>query len=588
MLAPARARLLPPWAKTYGTAALRHDLIAGLVVVVMLVPQSLAYALMAGLPAQAGLYASMLPILAYAVFGSSRTLAVGPVAVVSLMTASALAPLAAAGSAEYGTLALMLAGLSGVILLMLGVLRLGVVANLLSHPVIAGFATGSAVIIIIGQIKSLAGMPGSGHSALQLAASLASHLTEINRAALLLGGTALVLLILARRHASSLLQRFGCSQTVADIGSKLAPVLVVIAATLVTQALALDSRYGVAVVGEIPGGLPALALPLPSLDILRALLLPAAAIALVGFVESVSVAQSLAMKRQERIDANRELLGLGAANLAAAVAGGLPVTGGLSRTVVNHAAGAQSPLAGVIAAAAMLLVVTTLSGAFTQLPICVLAATIIVPVSSLIDLAGLRRTWRYGRADGLAFVLTAGGVLGAGVETGIALGILLSLLSILWRASRPHIAIIGRVPGTEQFRNVNRVAVATLPRLLAMRVDENLFFGNVPAVEAELQRALLVQPATRDVLLVMSSVSSIDMTALDRLIELNQTLAARGIRLHFADIKGPVLDRLRHTELLEALSGQVFRFTHEAFNALDDTAPEDAERPLRVATPSPA
>jgi sulfate permease, SulP family len=568
MFSPPRSRLLPSWAAGYGSTQARHDLIAGLVVVVMLVPQSLAYALLAGLPAVAGLYASMLPIVAYAVFGSSRTLAVGPVAVVSLMTASALAPLAVAGSPEYSQLALALAALSGAMLLLLGVLRLGVVANLLSHPVIAGFATGSALLIIIGQIKSLAGMPGAGHTALELAASLLTHMMDVNRAALALGGGALALLIVARRYAAASLRHLGFGPTAADIGSKLAPVLVVIAATLITHLLALDVRFGVAVVGAIPRGLPELHWTLPPLGTLEALLVPAAAIALVGFVESVSVGQSLAMRRQERIDANRELLGLGAANLAAAMAGGLPVTGGFSRTVVNHAAGAQSPLAGVVAAVAMLLVVSTMSGAFTQLPICVLAATIIVPTSSLIDIGGLLKTWRYSRADGLAFALTAGGVLVAGVEAGIALGILLSLLSILWRASRPHIAIIGRVPGTEQFRNVNRAAVDTLPHLLAMRVDENLFFGNVPAVEGELQRALQAQPGVTDVLLVMSSVSSIDMTALERLIELNQVLAARGRRLHLADIKGPVFDRLRHTELLDHLSGQVFRFAHEAFDAM--------------------
>jgi SulP family sulfate permease len=568
MFSPPRSRFLPSWVAGYGPTQARHDLIAGLVVVVMLVPQSLAYALLAGLPAEAGLYASMLPIVAYAAFGSSRTLAVGPVAVVSLMTASALAPLAVAGSPEYSQLALVLAALSGAILLLLGVLRLGVVANLLSHPVIAGFATGSALLIIIGQIKSLAGMPGAGHTALELAASLLTHLLDVNRAALALGGSALVLLILARRHAAASLRRLGVSAASADIGSKLAPVVVVIVATLITHLLALDTRYGIAVVGTIPRGLPELHWMLPALGTVEALIVPAAAIALVGFVESVSVGQSLAMRRQERIDPNRELLGLGAANVAAAVAGGLPVTGGFSRTVVNHAAGAQSPLAGVVAAVAMLLVVSTMSGAFTQLPICVLAATIIVPTSSLIDIGGLLKTWRYSRADGLAFALTAGGVLVAGVEVGIALGILLSLLSILWRASRPHIAIIGRVPGTEQFRNIDRVAVDTLPHLLAMRVDENLFFGNVPAVEGELQRALQAQPAVTDVLLVMSSVSSIDMTALERLIELNQVLAASGRRLHFADIKGPVFDRLRHTELLEHLSGRVFRFTHEAFEAM--------------------
>jgi len=567
------ARWLAGWAADYGLAQARQDLVAGLVVVVMLVPQSLAYALIAGLPAQAGLYASMLPIIAYAAFGSSRTLAVGPVAVVSLMTASALAPLAAAGSPEYTALALQLAALAGGFLLLFGILRLGVVANLLSHPVIAGFATGSAVLIIIGQIKSLFGMPGSGHTALQLAASLLAHLADVNRASLLLGGSALVLLVLARRYTAPALRRLGAGTTAADIGARLAPVFVVIAGTLVTSIAALDAQHGVAVVGAIPAGLPALHWVLPDASTFKALALPAAAIALVGFVESVSVAQSLAMRRQERIDANRELLGLGAANLAAAAAGGLPVTGGFSRTVVNHAAGAQSPLAGVVAALAMLLVVTTISDVFEKLPICVLAATIIVPTASLVDVRGLLRTWRYARADGLAFVLTAGGVLIAGVEAGIALGILLSLLAILWQASRPHIAIIGRVPGTEQFRNVNRVAVETHPELLALRVDENLFFGNMPAVEVELQRALAAQPTTRHVLFVMSSVSSIDMTALERLEELNHTLGARGIELHFADLKGPVSDRLRHSELLDSLSGQVFRFTHDAFDALTTPTP---------------
>jgi len=562
------ARKLPPWAASYDAAAARQDLVAGLVVVVMLVPQSLAYALLAGLPAEAGLYASILPIIVYAIFGSSRTLAVGPVAVVSLMTASALAPLATAGTPEYATFALYLAAMSGVILFALGVLRLGVVANLLSHPVIAGFASGSALLIIVGQIKALAAIPGNGHSTLELVRSLLAHLGELNPASLALGGGALVLLVLGRRYAAKGLRALGLGATAADIGARLAPVVVVVLGTVLTQVLALDTQHGIAVVGTVPQGLPALHWSVPDAGTFGALLLPAAAIALVGFVESVSVAQSLAMKRQERIDPNRELLGLGAANLAAAAAGGLPVTGGFSRTVVNHAAGAQSPLAGVVAAIAMVVVVTTMSGAFERLPICVLAATIIVPTASLIDLAGLRRAWRYARADALALLLTALGVLVAGVEAGIALGILLSLATIVWQASRPHIAIVGRVPGTEQFRNVNRVAVETLPHVLALRIDENLFFGNVPAVEDELQRALAAQPETTDVLLVMSSVSAIDMTALERLEELNQSLAARGMRLHFSDLKGPVRDRLHRTSLLDTLSGHEFRFTHEAFERL--------------------
>ena len=576
------ARLLPAWLAGYGSTEFRHDLIAGLVVVVMLVPQSLAYALLAGLPAQAGLYASILPICAYALFGSSRTLAVGPVAVVSLMTASALTPLATAGSAEYATLALYLAGLSGIVLFVLGLLRLGVVANLLSHSVIAGFASGSSLLIIIGQIKALGGIPSKGHTAFEQFLSLLQNVHHVNPVSFALGLSSLVLLILARRYVAPLLRHFGVSATVADIGTRLAPVLVVVLGTVLTQVLALHALHGVAVVGEIPHGLPALQWSMPDLPLLQALILPAAAIALVGFVESVSVAQSLAMKRQERIDANRELLGLGAANFAAAVAGGMPLTGGFSRTVVNHAAGAQSPLAGVVAASLMLLVVSTISGAFQNLPICVLAATIIVPIASLVDIGGLRRTWHYSRADGLAFALTALGVLAAGVEMGIGLGIVLSLTGILWQASRPHIAIIGRVPGTEQFRNVKRVEVETLPHVLAMRVDESLFFGNVPAVETELQRALLAQPTTTDVLLVMSSVSAIDMTALERLVELNHTLAARGMRLHLADLKGPVRDRLRRSTLLETLSGREFRFAHEAFDALRVIAPAAAGHGVRT------
>lgn len=563
------ARLLPSWTASYGLHDARRDLVAGLVVVVMLVPQSLAYALLAGLPAQAGLYASILPIIVYAAFGSARTLAVGPVAVLSLMTASALAPLAAAGSADYARLALVLAGLSGAMLFVLGALRLGVVANLLSHPVIAGFTTGSALLIIVGQLQALAAIPGTGHTALELLHALARNAAAFNPTSLALGSTALVLLVLAKRHAAPGLRALGLGPTAADIGMRLAPVFVVAAATALTALFALDRHAGIKVVGAIPQGLPALAWMFPEAASLRALLLPAAAIALVGFVESVSVAQSLALKRQERIDANRELLGLGAANLAAAAAGGMPVTGGFSRTVVNDAAGAQSPLAGVVAALTMLGVVTTMSVAFEKLPICVLAATIIVPTASLVDPGALRRAWRYARADGLAFALTALGVLAAGVEVGIALGLLLSLTTVVWQASRPHIAIVGRVPGTEQFRNVNRVAVETLPQVLALRVDENLFFGNMPAVEVELQRALAARPATTEVLLVMSSVSAIDMTALERLEALNRMLAARGMRLHLCDLKGPVRDRLRRSRLFAELSGREFRFAHEAFDALD-------------------
>ena len=560
----------PPWLAGYGAASARQDLVAGLVVVMMLVPQSLAYALLAGLPPETGLYASILPIVAYAIFGSSRTLAVGPVAVVSLMTASAIAPLAAPGTAEAVALALVLALLSGALLFVCGLLRLGVVAHLLSHPVVNGFMAGSAVLIILGQLFPLFGVQGHGHTGLALAIALPAALRDVHPVTALLGVASVVVLAIARRRLAPLLRRFGLTPAAAEMGARLAPMCVVLLAIGVTAALNLDHQAGVAVVGGLPASLPALGLPALELATVQALLLPAGAIALVGFIESVSVAQSLALREREQIDPNRELLGLGAANLMAGVAGGLPVTGGLSRSVVNFAAGARSPLAGVVSALALVLILLNLGELFERLPKCVLAASIIVPMTSLLNPGDLRRMWSYSPPDGLAYLATVLGVLSLGVEAGIALGVALSLLTVIWQASQPHIAVIGRVPGTEQYRNVKRASVETWPHILALRVDENLFFGNISALEHALQDALAVQPEAREVVLVLSSVSHIDATALERLLEINHGLLARQMRLHLAEVKGPVLDQLQRSSLPAELGGRVFRFTHEAFSALLD------------------
>lgn len=560
----------PPWLNGYSGASARQDLVAGLVVVMMLVPQSLAYALLAGLPAEAGLYASILPIVAYAAFGSSRTLAVGPVAVVSLMTASAIAPLAATGSPEAVGLALVLALLSGGLLILCGVLRLGVIAHLLSHPVVNGFMAGSAVLIILGQLFPLFGVQGHGHSGLSLAIALPSALAGAHPATALMGAVAVLALALARRYLGPLLRRLGLRPGAAEMGARLAPMCVVLVAIALTALMNLDQAAGVAVVGSLPSSLPSLGLPTLELGTLQALLLPAGAIALVGFIESVSVAQSLAMREREQIDPNRELLGLGAANVMASLAGGLPVTGGLSRSVVNYAAGARSPLAGVVSALALVVILLNVSELFERLPKCVLAASIIVPMTSLLNPADLRRMWSYSPPDGLAYLATALGVLTLGVEAGIALGVALSLLTVVWQASQPHIAVIGRVPGTEQYRNVKRAEVTTWPHILALRVDENLFFGNISTLEHAVQEALAAQPTAGHVILVLSSVSHIDATALERLLEMNHGLAARQIKLHLAEVKGPVLDQLQRTSLPAELGGRVFRFTHEAFSALLD------------------
>jgi sulfate permease, SulP family len=556
---------IPDWLRNYRASWLAGDAVAGLIVTVMLIPQSLAYALLAGLPAEVGLYASLLPIVAYALLGSSMTLAVGPVAVVSLMTASALQPLAAPGSADYVQLAVLLALLSGAMLLGFGLLRFGFLAHFLSHPVISGFITGSAVLIAVGQLKHLLGVQAQGENVFHTFLALAQALPDTNLTVLALGGGSLLFLWLARKFLAKLLVGVGLSAKVADMAAKLAPMLAVMVSTAVVAAWGLDRSHGVPVVGAVPQGLPSLGLPAFDLSSLQALWLPALLISLVGFVESVSVAQSLALKRQQRIQPNRELLGLGAANLASAFSGGFPVTGGFARSVVNFAAGANTPLAGVISAALMALVVAFFTGWFHALPQAVLAATIIIAVTGLIDLGTLREAWHYDKADALSLIATALGVMALGVEAGILLGVALSLGTLVWRSSHPHMAVVGRVPGTEHFRNVDRHQVVTEPGLIAVRVDESLYFANASALQDRIEALVQADSDARHVLLVCSAVNQIDTTALGVLSELQRSLGQRGMRLLLSEVKGPVMDRLQGTDFGRRMQGQVFLSTHAAF-----------------------
>ena len=560
-----KSSLLPVWLRHYQAAWLAGDLTAGLIVTVMLIPQSLAYAMLAGLPPEMGLYASILPLVAYALLGSSMTLAVGPVAVVSLMTASALQPLALAGSVEYAALAVQLALISGVMLLAFGALRLGFLAYLLSHPVISGFITGSAVLIAIGQLPYILGVSVDGKGVVDKLIGLAVAWPQTSLPTAAIGVATLVFLWLARRSMAPMLVRWGLSDSAAGLLTKLAPMLAVVVSTAVVAMWQLDRSAGIAVVGAVPLGMPQLTLVLPNADALGMLWLPALLIALVGFVESVSVAQSLALKRQQRIVPNRELLGLGAANMASALSGGYPVTGGFARSGVNFAAGAHTPLAGVVSALLMGLVIAALTGLFFYLPHAVLAATIIVAVVGLVDLDSLHRAWRYDRADALSLVGTALGVVFLGVEAGILTGVALSLGALVWRSSRPHMAVVGRVPGTEHFRNVLRHQVETVPGLLALRVDESLFFANATVVEDRIGDQLRADPQLRQVLLICSAVNQIDATALEVLTELERSLAARGMVFMLAEVKGPVMDRLRATELGRRLDGKIFLSVHDAF-----------------------
>jgi len=573
---------LPNWLRQYQRPWLSGDLTAGLIVTVMLIPQSLAYAMLAGLPPQIGLYASILPLLAYAFFGSSMTLAVGPVAVASLMTASALTPLAAPGSESYLMLAVLMALMSGLILFVAGILRLGFLAYFLSHPVISGFISGSAILIAIGQLKYLLGISLPIGSIIATVKGLAHQISAINTNTAVIGIAALLFLFFARSALAPLLKAAGLPSKLAELLTKLAPMTVVIMSTAIVASTGLDQSAQVAIVGHVPSGLPSIGLPQISWQQTQALWLPALLISLVGFVESVSVAQSLALKRGQRISPDRELLGIGAANIASALSGGYPVTGGFARSVVNFSAGANTPAAGVISAVLMAIVISAFTGWFYYLPVSVLAATIIVAVLGLIDWHTLREAWRYDKADAVSLLLTFAGVIFLGVEEGILLGVALSLAVLVWRSSHPHMAVVGRVPGTEHFRNIDRHQVDTLPGLIALRIDESLYFANAQIIEEKVEALIQSNSDTRTVLMILSAVNQLDSTALAILTDMQKDLAARRITLQFAEIKGPVLDRLRSTPLGQTMRDQIFLSTHEAFtvHALQRSTAEKNSSPV--------
>ena len=571
------------WGRSYDGDALSSDLVAAVIVTIMLIPQSLAYALLAGLPPVVGLYASILPLVAYAVFGTSRTLAVGPVAVVSLMTASAVGSVAAQGSAEYLEAAITLAALSGVMLFVLGVLRMGFLANLLSHPVISGFITASGILIATSQLRHILGVSAGGDTWPEMIGSIIAGLVRVNPWTLAIGVPAVLFLFWVRKGLKPLLVKMGMRARVADLVAKAGPVVAVAISIVAVASLDLAAR-GVNVTGEIPSGLPPFAMPSTDLSLIEQLWVPALLISIIGFVESVSVAQTLAAKRRQRIAPDQELIGLGASNMASAFSGGYPVTGGFARSVVNFDAGAQTPAAGAFTAVGIALASLFLTPLLFNLPIATLAATIIVAVLSLVDLKTPRRLWNYSRADFAAHMATIVITLLAGVEMGVIAGVLVGLLLFLWRASRPHAAIVGRVPGTEHFRNIKRHNVFTEEHVLSIRIDEALTFLNARWLEEYVLEQVAERPRVRHVILMASAVNEIDASGLESLEAINHRLADAGIKLHLSEVKGPVMDRLQRTHFLEELSGKVYLSQARAYNeALRDTGdsfvePDDAAR----------
>lgn len=555
------------WLPQYRLDTLNQDMLAAVIVTIMLIPQSLAYAMLAGLPPEVGLYASIAPLILYAVFGSSRTLAVGPVAVISLMTAVAAGQLAQQGTPEYIGAVLILTLLSGLMLTLMGLLRLGFLANFLSHPVISGFITASGIIIAASQLKHLFGIQISGHHLPELLMSLIHEIQHTNTPTLLLGLGSLLFLYATRAGLQSLLVKIGLNHYLAGMLTKTAPILAVVMTTWITFHYRLDLQ-GVAVVGQIPSGLPSLSLPSIDSGMWQQLWMGALLISLVGFVESVSVGQTLAAKRRQRIDPDQELIGLGASNLGAAISSGMPVTGGFSRSVVNFDAGAQTPAAGAFTALGIIFATLWLTPLIAYLPLATLAATIIVAVLSLVDFKAILHTYHYSGSDFSAMLATILVTLSAGVEAGIIVGVLLSILIHLYRTSRPHSAIIGRVSGTEHFRNIDRHSVETNPGIAILRVDESLYFANARYLEDRVAALVKHQSELKHLVLACQAINHIDASALESLETINERLKEADICLHFAEIKGPVMDRLNNVKFFDHINGRVFLSTFDAWKYL--------------------
>lgn len=566
---PPKPRFLPilDWGLSYKRDDLTGDLLAALIVTIMLIPQSLAYALLAGLPPQMGLYASILPLVAYTLFGTSRTLSVGPVAVVSLMTATAVGNIAEAGSVHYMEAAISLALISGLFLLLLGILRFGFLANFLSHPVVAGFITASGLLIALSQLKHLAGIQAQGDNVPELAHSLWQGVSNTNFITLTIGILGLLFLIFVRSKLEEVLRDFGVSENRAGMLCKTGPIVIVIFSTLMAWYFQLDEK-GVAVIGDIPAGLPSLQLSGFGNILSDELLSAAVLISIIGYVESVSVGKTLGAKRRQRIDPDQELVALGASNVASAVSGGFPVTGGFSRSVVNFDAGAVTPAAGFFTAIGIAVATLLFTPWLAYLPKATLGATIIVAVIALVDFSIIKKTWSYSKTDFIAVVSTIVITLVYGVELGVLSGVVASIALHLYKTSQPHIAEVGFIEGTEHFRNIHRHPVVTSPHIVSLRVDESLYFANASFLENEIYKIISERSDLEHVILMCSAINEIDISALEVLEAINERLSEAGIYLHLSEVKGPVMDALQRSDFLRHLNGRVFLTQYQAVKTI--------------------
>ena len=555
------------WTKKYNKGDATGDLSAAIIVTLMLVPQALAYAVLSGLPPQVGLYASMLPLIAYAIFGTSSTLAVGPVAVASLMTATAIQPFSAIDISLGIQAAVILACISGFILVLAGLFRLGFLANFLSHPVITGFISAASIVIATSQLSTLLGYSVGGDTVIELVRTIYDNIDKTDSVTLTLSIITLLFLIVNKKYGGTLWINIGLSKFWAQTAVRIAPAFLVLLGTLAIKADIpwLDS---VRTVGDITGGLPSLSMPNTDLSLWQALWLPAVLITIIGYVESISVAQSLALKRKERIDPDQELIALGMSNLAAGFTAALPVSGGVSRSVVNMDAGAVTPAAGLITAFGMMVASVFIANWLGDLPRFILATIIIVAVMSLFDAGVFKRTWQYSYQDFMALIITFSMTLLVNVQSGITAGVLLSIGLHLYRSSRPHTAIVGHVPGTEHFRNIDRHEVEVCPDVITIRVDESLYFANARFLEQRILEVLAENKMTKHLILMCCAVNDIDGSALEVLETVNEQLKTLGVGFHLSEVKGPIMDKLNKSHFIELLNGKVHLTQFKAYEEL--------------------
>lgn len=517
------------WLRSYKRRDLSGDLLAGLTLAVMLVPQGMAYALLAGLPPIMGLYAGTVPVIVYALFSSSRYLSPGPVAIVSLLTFAGLAPLAEPGSDEYISLALLLALMVGVIHLALGIFRIGFMINFLSHPVISGFTSAAAIVIALSQLKHLLGvdLPSEASTPMLLVEAV-RRISEVNPITVAIGLGSIGGLVLLRR----LLPRLPAS------------LVVVAAATITVYLFDLEER-GVEIVGEVPGGLPSISLPPLDFAQMSALLPTALVITFVGLIESIAVAKSMALRENQKIDPNQELNALGLGNLTAALFSTYPIAGSFSRTAVNYESGARSQLSSITTAFLIVLTLLFLTPLFYYLPNAVLAAIVMVAVYGLIQVREARSLIRIKRGDGISFLLTFFLTLLIGVERGLILGALFSIIAFIRGTAYPNITEIGYVRELDAFRDLKAHPTAvTYPEALIVRFDAQLYFANVSFFEEWLISETAENPNLKYIFVDCSGVNDIDTTAAKVLEGMVHGYQSRGISIMFVGMKRTVRDRV--------------------------------------------